>query len=287
MGRTGANYRSGAVCLNHARPQAAWWRQSQSKFSRELTEKGAGFVFVFFFFFPFLNKENFPRWRCDGGVDGENLLTLQTKKRQHPTIRPGGTSPLRSMLSEQGHRWPENRFLMRRTKPPCCDVEEQWWRARACVSALGQVDDAGFGSEPRARRGGPRFHVKGYSSFLEGLHKIMQPRVMHWSVRTACCAGGVPGRRVGRISMLAKKRPPLLCGWTWTAWRHRQREEKRPNWIPFQTTPPTLLWTDAATPFSTSTPGSVSLRTLEFAFPAPSERVQDRCHSSSESWTAW
>lgn len=77
---------------------------------------------------------------------------------------------------------------------------------------------------------------------------VGQHSVLWW------CAGEAAPRR-GRQAGLTYwwKRLPLLCGWTWTAWRHRQREDDDQTEFRLGTTPPTLLRTDAATPLSAST----------------------------------
>lgn len=79
---------------------------------------------------------------------------------------------------------------------------------------MGQVNDVGFGSDPRERRSGPGFHVTGYSRLLEGLCKIMQPRVAHGAsvrlaVQAACRGGGVMGG--GRAGLACWSKKGLLC----------------------------------------------------------------------------
>lgn len=170
--------------------------------------------------------------------------------------------------------------------PPGQSRRAAMWRnndasTRLRVPAAGQARDDG-GAVALA------LASQGYSSLLEGLCRIMQPRVAHRASGQLAAQAACRGRREGLAYRPKKKKKGLLCcvvehgrpGGTGRGGAGNAQIE-----FCFTQRLPPFCGVTQRPPFSTSTLGSASVRTSELAFhafPAPSERVQGRCYGSSE-----
>lgn len=77
------------------------------------------------------------------------------------------------------------------TKPPCCDVREQWWQYTAQRHPRVNLVTSVLWTQ-LCIRGSRHFHVTGYSGCLERLIQIMQQNVLYqrgWD-STLLCWGG-------------------------------------------------------------------------------------------------
>lgn len=186
----------------------------------------------------------------------------------------------------QTHR---GREVQPHSMPPGQSRRAAMWRnndasSRLRVPAAGQVRDDG-GAVALA------LASQGYSSLLEGLCRIMQPRVAHRASGQLAVQAACRGRREGLAYRPKKKKKKKAPSFVWLNMDGLEAQAEGGGGenaqIEFRFTQrlPPFCGVTQRPPFSTSTLGSASVRTSELAFrafPVPSERVRGRCYGSSE-----